>query len=116
MLWETVLPTLSRAPMQTNNKSIWQISQKLRLAKLHTFIENKNTPIPLANVGFKVGSVLAFAMLMTACNPTEATQKDGSNVTGDAKNISLLNVSYDVSRDFYKDYNVIFSADYQKKH
>ena len=63
-----------------------------------------------------VGSVLAFAMLMTACNPTEATQKDSSNVTGDAKNISLLNVSYDVSRDFYKDYNVLFSADYQKKH
>ncbi|MGP5684468.1 sulfate ABC transporter substrate-binding protein [Psychrobacter immobilis] len=55
-------------------------------------------------------------MLMTGCNPTEATQQDGSNATGDAKNISLLNVSYDVSRDFYKDYNALFSADYQQKH
>ncbi|WP_201581789.1 sulfate ABC transporter substrate-binding protein [Psychrobacter glacincola] len=55
-------------------------------------------------------------MLMTGCNPTEATQQDGSNATVDAKNISLLNVSYDVSRDFYKDYNALFSADYQQKH
>ncbi|WP_201601397.1 sulfate ABC transporter substrate-binding protein [Psychrobacter immobilis] len=72
--------------------------------------------MPLANISVKVGSVLAFAILMTGCNPTEATQQDGSNATSDAKNISLLNVSYDVSRDFYKDYNALFSADYQQKH
>lgn len=102
--------------MQPDNKSIQQVSKNLRFANIHTLIENKNTPTPLANVSVKVGSVLAFAMLMTGCNPTEATQQGGSNATGDAKNISLLNVSYDVSRDFYKDYNALFSADYQQKH
>ncbi|WP_314885460.1 sulfate ABC transporter substrate-binding protein [Psychrobacter immobilis] len=102
--------------MQPDNKSIQQISKKRHFANLHTLIEDKKTPTPLANVNVKVGSVLAFAMLMTGCNPTEVTQQDGSNATGDAKNISLLNVSYDVSRDFYKDYNALFSADYQQKH
>ena len=102
--------------MQPDNKSIQQISQNLRFANIHTLVENKNTQTPLANISVKVSSVLAFAMLMTGCNPTEATQQDGSNATGDAKNISLLNVSYDVSRDFYKDYNALFSADYQQKH
>jgi len=102
--------------MQPDNKSIQQVSKNLRFANIHTLIENKNTPTPLANVSVKVGSVLAFAMLMTGCNPTEATQQGGSNATGDAKNISLLNVSYDVSRDFYKDYNALFSSDYQQKH
>ena len=102
--------------MQPDNKSIQQIFQKRHFANLHTLIEDKKTPTPLANISVKVGSVLAFAMLMTGCNPTEATQQDGSNATGDAKNISLLNVSYDVSRDFYKDYNALFSADYQQKH
>ncbi len=102
--------------MQPDNKSIQQVSQNLRFANLHTLIEDKKTPMPLANISVKVGSVLAFAILMTGCNPTEATQQDGSNATSDAKNISLLNVSYDVSRDFYKDYNALFSADYQQKH
>lgn len=102
--------------MQPDNKSIQQVSQNLRFANLHTLIEDKKTPTPLANISVKVGSVLAFAILMTGCNPTEATQQDGSNATSDAKNISLLNVSYDVSRDFYKDYNALFSADYQQKH
>ncbi|WP_426137538.1 sulfate ABC transporter substrate-binding protein [Psychrobacter sp. TWR1-1-1] len=102
--------------MQPDNKSIQQISKKRHFANLHTLIEDKKTPTPLANVNVKVGSVLAFAMLMTGCNPTEVTQQDGSNATGDAKNISLLNVSYDVSRDFYKDYNALFSADYRQKH
>ena len=102
--------------MQPHNKSIQQISQKLRFANIHTLIENKNTPTQLTNVSVKVGSVLAFAMLMTGCNPTEVTQQDGTKVASDEKNISLLNVSYDVSRDFYKDYNALFSADYQQKH
>ena len=102
--------------MQPDNKSIQQVSKNIRFANIHTFIEDKETPTPLANISVKVGSVLAFAMLMTGCNPTEATQQDGSNATSDAKNISLLNVSYDVSRDFYKDYNALFSADYQQKH
>ncbi|WP_296236403.1 sulfate ABC transporter substrate-binding protein [Psychrobacter sp. UBA5136] len=57
-----------------------------------------------------IGSVLAAAVLITGCKPTEANQTDAANKT---KNIDLLNVSYDVSRDFYKDYNPLFQAKFQ---
>src|SRR5690606_31988714 len=58
---------------------------------------------------FGLGSVLAAAVMITGCNPTEANQNDAANKV---KNIDLLNVSYDVSRDFYKDYNPLFNANY----
>ena len=61
--------------------------------------------------------MLAAAMIMTGCSPTEATQDDtANNGSGGTQDINLLNVSYDVSRDFYKDYNILFSTDYQKTH
>ncbi|WP_407074414.1 sulfate ABC transporter substrate-binding protein [Psychrobacter sp. CAL346-MNA-CIBAN-0220] len=53
-------------------------------------------------------------VLLTGCNPTQATQD--ANAAVDNKNISLLNVSYDVSRDFYKEYNTLFSSAYQAEH
>lgn len=49
--------------------------------------------------------VLAAAGL-TACSP----ESDSS------KNITLLNASYDVARDFYKDYNPLFIKEYKAKH
>lgn len=78
-------------------------------------IESQNTPAQVTNGSVKAGSVLAFAMLITGCNPTEANQSKAAKA-GDVKDIDLLNVSYDVSRDFYKDYNALFSADYQQQH
>ena len=61
--------------------------------------------------------MLAAAMIMTGCSPTEATQNDATNnASGETQDVNLLNVSYDVSRDFYKDYNTLFSTDYQKTH
>lgn len=63
-----------------------------------------------------IGSVFTALILMTGCSPTQATQNDAEKSAGDAKNISLLNVSYDVSRDFYKEYNTLFSSAYQVKH
>ena len=72
------------------------------------------------NFSFKLGGVLAVAMLMTGCNPTKATQSgtsDGTNSeASDKQNISLLNVSYDVSRDFYKDYNPLFTSIYKDQY
>uniref|UniRef100_UPI0033227DBE hypothetical protein n=1 Tax=Shewanella sp. CAL98-MNA-CIBAN-0140 TaxID=3140462 RepID=UPI0033227DBE len=50
-----------------------------------------------------MGGAITTMVLLTGCNPTQATQD--ANAAVDNKNISLLNVSYDVSRDFYKEYN-----------
>ena len=69
----------------------------------------------LSNITLKVGSVLAVTVLIAACNSNDSTSQDTSTA-GDSQDISLLNVSYDVSRDFYKDYNTLFSASYQKEH
>lgn len=74
---------------------------------IHQSVKKASNPI------LKISSVLAVAVLMTGCNPSEATQKNDANATN---NISLLNVSYDVSRDFYKEYNALFTADYQKNY
>lgn len=57
----------------------------------------------------------AMPLLITGCSPTEANQDDVTNAD-QAKAINLLNVSYDVSRDFYKDYNDLFAKGYQKTH
>ncbi|MEN6670258.1 sulfate ABC transporter substrate-binding protein [Psychrobacter sp. B38] len=63
-----------------------------------------------------MSGVLAIAMLTTGCGSNEAkTTQGASNTTGGQTDVSLLNVSYDVSRDFYKDYNELFGASYQKE-
>ncbi len=49
--------------------------------------------------------------LLSGCGQTQADATDkGAN---DKQDISLLNVSYDVSRDFYKQYNAMFIKDYK---
>ncbi|WP_406947754.1 sulfate ABC transporter substrate-binding protein [Psychrobacter vallis] len=57
-----------------------------------------------------MGSIFAVALFTTGCSSNE----DASTAAGEQQNIDLLNVSYDVSRDFYKEYNVLFSDGYQK--
>ncbi|MGM8885552.1 sulfate ABC transporter substrate-binding protein [Psychrobacter sp. 1U2] len=54
-------------------------------------------------------SVALASLVLIGCNQTQAD-------TSAAQDISLLNVSYDVSRDFYKDYNDLFAKSYQKQH
>ena len=107
--------------MQATNRRIEKATNKLELINTQALIDNKSRQSKLAtghfNFSFKLGGVLIVAMLMTGCNPTEATQSgtsDGTNSeASDKQNISLLNVSYDVSRDFYKDYNSLFTSIYQ---
>ncbi|WP_298871385.1 sulfate ABC transporter substrate-binding protein [uncultured Psychrobacter sp.] len=107
--------------MQATNRRIKKVSNKLELINAQAFIDNKSRQSKVAagrfNFSFKLGGVLAVAMLMTGCNPTEATQSGASDGTNsgasDKQDISLLNVSYDVSRDFYKDYNPLFTSIYQ---
>ena len=110
--------------MQATNRRIKKVSNKLEFIKIQAFIDNKSRQSKVAagrfSFSFKLGGVLAVAMLMIGCNPTEATQNGASDGTNsgasDKQNISLLNVSYDVSRDFYKDYNPLFTSIYQGKY
>lgn len=73
----------------------------------------------LAVVGLTAVSTVAIIGCSRA--PTQqanGSQTASSNVsanTSNADNIKLLNVSYDVARDFYKDYNPLFVKDYQSK-
>ena len=110
--------------MQATNRRIEKATNKLELINTQALIKNKSRQSKLAtgrfNFSFKLGGVLAVAMLMTGCNPTKATQSgtsDGTNSeASDKQNISLLNVSYDVSRDFYKDYNPLFTSIYKDQY
>ena len=68
-------------------------------------------------------SVLALATLsLTACNKstTESSSQNSTNAanteSADNKSVELLNVSYDVARDFYKDYNPMFVEHYKAEH
>ncbi len=102
--------------MQPINQSIQKVSNTLIFINSQSLIENKSMRSEVANISFRMAGVLVAAALITACSPTEATQPDGKGIANEEKNVSLLNVSYDVSRDFYKDYNALFSTDYQTKH
>lgn len=62
-----------------------------------------------------MGGALTTVMLMTGCNQTQAIDESDKGAA-DNKNVDLLNVSYDVSRDFYKEYNPLFTNTYQKQY
>ena len=72
-----LLSTLSRAAMQATNRRIKKVSNKLELINAQAFIDNKSRQSKVAagrfNFSFKLGGVLAVAMLMTGCKPTVAT-------------------------------------------
>ena len=59
---------------------------------------------------------VAVTLGLAGCSNNEtadtATSAD-SAASGEVQNIELLNVSYDVARDFYKDYNPMFVEHYQ---
>ncbi|OOS26779.1 sulfate ABC transporter substrate-binding protein [Moraxella porci DSM 25326] len=73
---------------------------------------------------FKTTKLLAVtlgaSLALTACSKseqkTETTEPAKPETTTAAGGIELLNVSYDVSRDFYKDYNEIFKKHYLAQH
>ncbi|WWV75828.1 sulfate ABC transporter substrate-binding protein [Neisseria leonii] len=56
----------------------------------------------------------AAALALAACSPKNDTASAASAPAA-AGGVKLLNVSYDVARDFYKDYNPLFVAEYQKQ-
>lgn len=68
-----------------------------------------------------VTSVIALSIVGCSRAPTQkadngsATASTTATTNSNPNAIKLLNVSYDVARDFYKDYNPIFVKDYQAK-
>jgi sulfate transport system substrate-binding protein len=60
---------------------------------------------------------VALTLGLAGCSNSETTDAaaDGSATT-EGQNIELLNVSYDVARDFYKDYNPLFVEHYKAEH
>ncbi|MDO4879230.1 MAG: sulfate ABC transporter substrate-binding protein [Neisseria sp.] len=54
---------------------------------------------------------------LTACSPDQGAQNAASSAAPDqGGSVKLLNVSYDVARDLYKDFNPLFAAEYKKNH
>ncbi len=58
---------------------------------------------------------VALALGLTGCSSNESadTAANADGTTTASQNIELLNVSYDVARDFYKDYNPMFIEQYK---
>lgn len=78
----------------------------------------------LNNVSIAVSSVILAGVSLTACSqPADKkaeTKADSATQATDSKPsdpnaIKILNVSYDVARDFYKDYNPIFEKSFIAK-
>ncbi|WP_197717788.1 sulfate ABC transporter substrate-binding protein [Neisseria animalis] len=65
---------------------------------------------------FSLAALGAFAL--AACSPAEKTGNaaSGADTAAGSNAVKLLNVSYDVARDFYKEYNPLFIQAYQAKH
>lgn len=60
---------------------------------------------------------IAMTVGLVGCsNNEQAGGAEGDAASGDTQNIELLNVSYDVARDFYKDYNPMFVEHYKAEH
>ena len=58
--------------------------------------------------------IIGLSLALTACDsaPSTAIDKNAKSPT----TLSLMNVSYDVTRDFYKAYNPTFVANYERDH
>lgn len=65
-------------------------------------------------------TVATLALGLTACGNQQdeksAAEGDAPAASADAQDVELLNVSYDVARDFYKDYNPMFVEHYKSEH
>src|SRR5688572_7298754 len=62
--------------------------------------------------------LLALAALCIGCNKSEAAPQLGSAGSAapvEAREVTLLNVSYDPTRELYAEYNKLFATHWQKK-
>ena len=62
---------------------------------------------------------VALTLGLAGCSNNEKTETtanaEGTPAAAEGQNIELLNVSYDVARDFYKDYNPLFVEHYKSE-
>lgn len=69
---------------------------------------------------FSFAALFGTALALSACSPKaeekQAAAASESQSPEAGGGIKLLNVSYDVARDFYKEYNPLFIKAYQEKH
>lgn len=76
-------------------------------------------PASFGQWGTLVG-MATLTLALSACGnqkqQTTVTNADGSVTTIENKDVQLLNVSYDISRDFYKEYNPLFVKHYKAAH
>jgi sulfate transport system substrate-binding protein len=63
-----------------------------------------------------LGLVLSFALFACSQEPRSASSSAQDNVAHSNQKIELLNVSYDVIRDFYKAFNPLFIQHFQAAH
>ena len=63
-----------------------------------------------------LASTLIATFSMTGCNKAPADATDNTDSADAKQDVSLLNVSYDVSRDFYKEYNTLFTTVYKAQY
>ena len=63
---------------------------------------------------------VALTLGIAGCSNSEKTEPtanaEGTPAATEGQDIELLNVSYDVARDFYKDYNPLFVDHYKSEH
>ncbi len=64
---------------------------------------------------FSGGVLLWASVFLVGCGGNPADDAATSTTGAGGKTLSLLNVSYDPTREFYADFNRVFVADYQKK-
>ena len=60
-------------------------------------------------------AALTAALALSACSPKNEQSADNAASAGKGGNVKLLNVSYDVARDFYKEYNPLFVKEFTAK-
>ena len=91
----------------TVHQTIVSKYSRSKYSKFPASITVRDTGTSLLKTGLT--AMLAMTVFISGCDKTSAD-------TPGSKNISLLNVSYDVSRDFYKGYNPEFIKSYQAAH
>lgn len=77
-------------------------------------MSNVYTHTPLSIKLLLSSALISAGMGLNACSPTNADQSGTS--ADNTQNVDLLNVSYDVSRDFYKEYNPLFAQAYKAQY
>ena len=57
----------------------------------------------------------AFLVLILLAGALSACQSESGSASSDGKTVQLLNVSYDPTRELYKEYNQAFSSYWKRK-